>query len=48
VRLTCTDHHVIEILGLRPSNRLPVSYYPVNSAEGIDILGAIATKTTIK
>ena len=27
VRLTCTDHRVIEILGLRPSNRLPVSYY---------------------
>jgi hypothetical protein len=23
VRLTCTDHRVIEILGLRPSNRLP-------------------------
>jgi hypothetical protein len=27
VRLTCTDHRIIEILGLRPSNRLPVSYY---------------------
>jgi hypothetical protein len=26
VRLTCTDHRIIEILGLRPSNRLPVSY----------------------
>ena len=25
--VTCTDHRVIEILGLRPSNRLPVSYY---------------------
>ena len=23
----CTDHCIIEILGLRPSNRLPVSYY---------------------
>jgi hypothetical protein len=22
-----TDHRIIEILGLRPSNRLPVSYY---------------------
>ena len=22
----CTDHRIIEILGLRPSNRLPVSY----------------------
>jgi hypothetical protein len=21
------DHRIIEILGLRPSNRLPVSYY---------------------
>jgi hypothetical protein len=27
VKLTCTDHRIIEILGLRPSNRLPVSYY---------------------
>jgi hypothetical protein len=28
VRLTCTDHRIIEILGLPgPSNRLPVSYY---------------------
>ena len=27
MRLTCTDHRIIEILGLRPSNRLPVSYY---------------------
>ena len=27
VRLTCTDHRIIEILGLRPSNRLLVSYY---------------------
>ena len=26
VRLTCTDHRIIEILGLRPSNRLPASY----------------------
>jgi hypothetical protein len=26
VRLTCTDHRIIEILGLRPSNRLRVSY----------------------
>jgi hypothetical protein len=25
--ITCTDHRIIEILGLRPSNRLPVSYY---------------------
>ena len=24
--VTCTDHRIIEILGLRPSNRLPVSY----------------------
>ena len=24
--ITCTDHRIIEILGLRPSNRLPVSY----------------------
>ena len=23
----CMDHRIIEILGLRPSNRLPVSYY---------------------
>ena len=30
VRLTCTDHRIIEILGLRPSNRLPVSYYKKN------------------
>jgi hypothetical protein len=29
VRLTCTDHRIIEILGLRPSNRLPVSYYHI-------------------
>jgi hypothetical protein len=35
VRLTCTDHRIIEILGLRPSNRLPVSYYN----ESRDILG---------
>ena len=27
VRLTCMDHRIIDILGLRPSNRLPVSYY---------------------
>jgi hypothetical protein len=26
VMLTCTDNRIIEILGLRPSNRLPVSY----------------------
>ena len=26
-KITCTDHRIIEILGLRPSNRLPVSYY---------------------
>ena len=26
VRLTCTDHRIIEILELRPSNRLPLSY----------------------
>jgi hypothetical protein len=25
-KITCTDHPIIEILGLRPSNRLPVSY----------------------
>ena len=25
-KITCTDHRIIEILGLRPSNRLPVSY----------------------
>ena len=25
------DHRIIEILGLRPSNRLPVSYYPFNT-----------------
>ena len=31
VRLTCTDHRIIEILGLRPSNRLPVSYCEFNS-----------------
>ena len=24
-KITCTDHRIIEILGLRPSNRLPVS-----------------------
>jgi hypothetical protein len=23
----CTDHRIIEIVGLRPSNMLPVSYY---------------------
>ena len=26
-KITCTDHRIIEILELRPSNRLPVSYY---------------------
>ena len=26
-KITCTDHRIIEILGLHPSNRLPVSYY---------------------
>ena len=26
-KITCTDHRIIEILGLSPSNRLPVSYY---------------------
>jgi hypothetical protein len=26
-KITCTDHRIIEILGLRPSNRLPDSYY---------------------
>ena len=26
-KITGTDHRIIEILGLRPSNRLPVSYY---------------------
>jgi hypothetical protein len=26
-KITCTDHRIIEILGLLPSNRLPVSYY---------------------
>ena len=26
-KITCTDHRIIEILGLRPSNRLSVSYY---------------------
>jgi hypothetical protein len=26
VMLACTDHRIIEILGLRPSNMLPVSY----------------------
>ena len=31
VRLKCTDHRIIEILGLRPSNRLPVSYYGTKS-----------------
>ena len=25
-KITCTDHRIIEILGLRSSNRLPVSY----------------------
>ena len=29
-KITCTDHRIIEILGLRPSNRLPVSYYNKN------------------
>jgi hypothetical protein len=33
-KITCTDHRIIEILGLRPSNRLPVSYYLSNP--GID------------
>ena len=33
VRLTCTDHRIIEILGLRPSNRLPVSYYDSSSSD---------------
>jgi hypothetical protein len=23
-KITCTDHRIIEILGLRPSNRLPL------------------------
>ena len=31
VRLTCTDHRIIEILGLRSSNRLLVSYYKVST-----------------
>ena len=26
-KISCADHRIIEILGLRPSNRLPVSYY---------------------
>jgi hypothetical protein len=30
--ITCTDHRIIEILGLRPSNRLPVSYYHENGS----------------
>ena len=30
MRLTCTDHRIIEILGLRPSNSLPVSYYDIH------------------
>ena len=25
-KITCTDHHIIEILGLHTSNKLPVSY----------------------
>jgi hypothetical protein len=25
-KITCPDHRIIEILGLRPSNMLPVSY----------------------
>jgi hypothetical protein len=29
--IACTDHRIIEILGLRPSNRLPVSYYFIES-----------------
>ena len=33
-KITCTDHRIIEILGLRPSNRLPVSYFLPNP--GID------------
>jgi hypothetical protein len=28
--IICTDHRIIEILGFRPSNRLPVSYYSEN------------------
>jgi hypothetical protein len=28
-KITYTDHRIIEILGLRPSNRLPVSYYNI-------------------
>jgi hypothetical protein len=28
-KITCTDHRIIEILGLRPSNRLSVSYYRI-------------------
>ena len=34
VRLACTDHRIIEILGFRPSNRLPVSYYSVIPTTG--------------
>jgi hypothetical protein len=30
-KITCTDHRIIEILGLRPSNKLPVSYYGTKS-----------------
>ena len=26
-KITCTNHRIFEMLGLRPSNRLPVSYY---------------------
>ena len=32
---TCTDHCIIEILGLRPSNRLPVSYYYIIAIDEI-------------
>jgi hypothetical protein len=49
VRLTCTDHRIIEILGLRPSNRLPVSYLAMNMIRHHNNLSSVNyLMTTVK
>jgi hypothetical protein len=47
VRLTCTDYRIIEILGLRSSNRLPVSYY-FNSVGHVNLFLNIMNGVTKK
>ena len=40
------DHRIIDILGLRPSNRLPVSYYVEEEAlQSTSIGNALLTKS---